>query len=333
MFNNYWPDKINTKFKIKLNILIILIIFFTNVNFSFAFLWTFILDDEGHHETSIELNPYYSNVDYVFSLTDKPIEKIELSNESDIYLHMFKNFYKPRYVLLEASINPLPTLGAYIKEEHTEFYNNSEITSRYNIIKSLTDGFVEPYAFSFFFGNVADFVTYDPFKFVGKGYSGFLCSSGNHHILNNTIVKDNWYEIELKLKGSDLREKHSLSWSYAIGTKLHRNENIKNIIYFSIKRKRIDYQKIDENIFLDFFRYNSQQELRIEYDQNIRAKRNLTRWIVLFGKNYPIAETKTTFSLSIGALRTLASGYTGNLDNTVDSRISFIIRPNIDIKF
>jgi hypothetical protein len=173
------------------------------------------IDEDGRHEIFAELDPYYSSLDYVFSLTDDPIPAIQFESEPGIYWYLLKNIYRPRYLLFEASVNPLPIAGTEIRRHYYDYYATSQITPHFNLIKAITAGFPEPYAFSFFWGNVADFVKDDVHNVVGKGYSGLLMSYGPKHIINNIIVDDNWFEMEIKLKGSDEREAHNISWSYA----------------------------------------------------------------------------------------------------------------------
>ena len=308
--------------------------------FSFLFLspdsiaWekTFQLDDAGRHEFSFDLDQYYTNVAYIFSLTDKAIPKVTYENEQRLYYHLIKNIYIPRYAVIEASVYPLPLAGVYINK-HTDWQEHTQVTNNINLIKSVTAGFPEPWAVSFFLGNVIDFVKDDTsFNTVGKGYSGFLFSYGNKHIVDNMMVDDNWFETEIKLKGSEVRKKRDISWSYAIGYKKHYNPDIKDQLYISIKRNRIDYILEGGNPILNIFTKNSEQEARIDFDPQMLDKGRITRYLFLFGKKLVVSE-QLAFSLSIGALKTNASGYDGNLKQQVDERWSLVFRPNVHFNF
>lgn len=297
---------------------------------SAAYEKVFQLDDAGRHEFSFDLDQYYSNIEYTFSLTDIPIPKEPYANEQSIYYYLIRNFYLPRYAVLEASIYPIPLAGVYVNKK-TDWQAQSQITKNINIMKSVTAGFPEPWAFSFFLGNVVDFVKENNEE-AGKGYSGLLFSYGNKHIVNNIMVDDNWVETELKLKGSDVRKKRDVSWSYAIGYKRHYNHEIKDAVYLSIKRNRIDYVLEGGNPILNIFTKNSEQEVRIDFDPSRLNEGKITRYEFLFGKKLVISE-QVAFSLSIGMLKTLASGYSGSLKQNVDEHWSLIFRPNVHVNF
>jgi hypothetical protein len=316
----------------KIIIFIILLPFYIiSINsISPAYEKTFQLDDAGKNEYSFDIDPYYSNTAFAFSLTDAPIPKVPYANEANLYYHLVKNFYLPRYIVLEASAYPLPIAGVYIKKE-TDWREKGQISDNINVIKSITTGFPEPWAFSFFFGNIVDFVK-DDNKVVGKGYSGLLLSYGNRHIVDNIMVDDNWFEAEIKLKGSDVRKKRVVSWSYAFGYKKHYNKDIKDALYISIKRNRIDYILEGGNPFLNILTKNSEQEVRLDFDPARLNEGKITRYLFLFGKKLVITEN-TAFSLSVGALKTVASGYSGRLKQKVDEHWSLIFRPNVHINF
>lgn len=298
---------------------------------SAAYEKTFQLDDVGRHEFSFELDPYYSNVAYTFSLTDRPIPKESYEKERSIYYYLVRNIYLPRFILLEASIYPLPMAGVYIKKEHENFYEQSQVTKNINAVKAITAGFPEPWAYSIFFGNVVDFVRGDN-KITGKGYSGLLFSYGNRHIVDNIMVDDDWIETEIKLKGSDIRSRHNISWSYAVGYKKHFNKEIRDAIYISIKRNRIDYVIKERNIILDFFARNSEQEVRLDFDPVRIGEGKITRYLFLFGKKLVIGEN-VAFSFSVGTIKTVASGYSGRLEQKIDEHWSLILRPNVHVNF
>jgi hypothetical protein len=317
-------------YKIILCIALYIIYSFFNLPKSIAYEKTFQLDDAGKHEFSFDLDHYYSNVAYTFSLTDRPIPKEPYANEQSLYYYLIKNIYMPRFAVLEASIYPLPLAGVYIKKK-TDWREESQISKNFNLVKSVTAGFPEPWAFSFFLGNVVDFVKEDNEE-SGKGYSGLLFSYGNKHIVDNTMVDDDWIETEIKLKGSDVRPKRDINWSYAIGYKKHFNPDIKDALYLSIKRNRIDYILEGGNPVLNIFTKNSEQEFRIDFDPEMLNKGKITRYFFLFGKNLVVSEN-VAFSLSIGALKTYASGYAGKLKQRVDEHWALIIRPNVNVNF
>jgi hypothetical protein len=293
---------------------------------------TFQIDDEGRHQASVELDPYYSTIAYVHSLTKDPIPRESYSKEKYVYFSLLKKIYLPRYLLLEASVYPFPIAGVYIRKNREDFYNDSQLTENINAVKAVSAGFPEPWAFSFFWGNVVDYVKEGEKKISGKGYSGLLFSYGNRHIVDNIMVQDNWYEVELKLKGKDIRQKRDLSWSYALGYKGHNNKEIKDKLYFYFKRTRIDYVDYDVNFLWKFIFHNSELETRVDFDRNRVQKGKIVRYFFLFGKKFVLGES-ITLSMGGGALKTKASGYTGSLEREVDAQWQLLVRPNLHIKF
>ncbi len=293
---------------------------------------TFQMDDDGRHQASMELDPYYSNVAYVYSLTKDPIPKESYSKERYVYFYLLRKIYLPRYLLFEASVYPFPIAGVYIRKNEEKFYRDSQLTENINAVKAISAGFPEPWAVSFFWGNVVDYVKEGEEKISGKGYSGLLFSYGNRHIVDNIMVKDNWYEVELKLKGKDIRKRRDLSWSYALGYKGHNNDEIRDKLYISFKRTRIDYVDHDINFLWKFLFHNSELETRVDFDLKRVQKGKTVRYFFLFGKKFVLGEN-VTLSVGVGALKTKASGYSGSLEREVDDQWQLLVRPNLHIKF
>jgi len=175
----------------------------------------------------VELDPYYASVGVYNSLTGKPIPHLGVVPEIDIYRDLIKNFYKPRTLVLEASLNPLPYAGALIRKHQPSFYEHMKISDNLNAVEALTTGFEDPWALSLFFGNVVTFESVNR-SLQGKrtGYSGLLLNAGNKHIKNNLLIRDNWFEMEGKLKGEQYLADRTLRWSFRGGLKTHENRHI-----------------------------------------------------------------------------------------------------------
>ncbi len=295
--------------------------------------WTLQLDKAGRQELSIELDHYYSCLYYTLGLTDEPIPKQKIKYEGEVYWHMLKNFYMPRYMLFELSAYPLPLAGVYVKKHAREFYNDSEVANGLNMVKAVTAGFPEPYAVSVFLGNVANFTKGEENEITGKGFSGFLLSYGSYHIVDNIMVRDDWFETELKLKGTDLREIHNLSWSYSVGAKKHSHDEIQDQLYISIKRNRIDYGKGTSNYLVDFLVRNTEQQFRVDFDMMRFYRGKVTNLLFLVGKNFPIGEGAVTLSLRLGAMKVFQDAYSGQLEQDIDREWSFLLRPTMYLKF
>jgi len=188
-----------------------------------------------------ETDPYYSNVSWYLNFDKKRIPTIEDNKEENLYKRLLTSTALPQYMLFELSINPLPVLGTYIKRHHQSFYNDTDLGKDVNLIQALTEGFEEPYAVSIFFGSVVQYTkNTEAIKSKNKGYMGYLLSFGDQHIQNNTLIDDNWYEIEWKIKGDLDFENKALSWSLRAGGKNHQHEEIQDIVYFSIRRNHFN---------------------------------------------------------------------------------------------
>ncbi|HAP67429.1 MAG TPA: hypothetical protein DCQ99_06485, partial [Nitrospinae bacterium] len=169
--------------------------------------------DKKRVSLEYEIDPYYSSIDLFISLTDKPIPDVGEKEEVEIYKDLLYSSHIPQFLLLEASVNPLPSLGVYLKDRNLDTYNRGEISPNFNLIKAMTAGFEEPHALSVFFGNVLNFVTPGEDRLYGnKGYMGYLFSMGNYHIKDNVLINDNWYEIEWKIKGDRKTPTSRLNW-------------------------------------------------------------------------------------------------------------------------
>jgi len=153
------------------------------------------------------------------------------------------------------------------------------------------------------------------------GMMGFLTSYGSHHIVKNTLVEDNWLELEWKAIGKRRLADYILKWSYRIGTRYHENSNISSIAYIGIKRHRADLQ----GPFLSFL-HNSGIEYVIDYDY---SRNQIIRHYLVIDKKYPVKE-KVAFGLSIGFIWESASKYHGDLESISDAENwKFVIRPNL----
>ena len=197
--------------------------------------------DKTIFEFEYELDPYYSNISLYLSFDNKKIPVIEDNKEENLYKKLLSSTALPQYMLIELSLNPLPVLGTYLKKNHESFYNDADLGKDINLIQAMTEGFEEPYALSLFFGSVVQYTKEnEKTKSKNKGYIGYLLSFGDQHILNNTLIDDNWYEVEWKIKGDLDFESKELSWSLRIGGKNHDNVEIQDVVYFALRRNHFN---------------------------------------------------------------------------------------------
>ena len=188
-----------------------------------------------------ELDAYYSNISWLINFNNEQLPVIKDDDEENIYKKLISNVALPQYMLIEFSMNPLPVLGTYIRTNHESFYEDTELGEDLNLIQAITAGFEEPYALSLFFGSVVQYTKgNEETKSKNKGYMGYLLSIGDQHILNNKLIDDDWYELEWKIKGDLDFDKKALSWSLRIGGKVHKNIEIQDVVYFSLRRNHFN---------------------------------------------------------------------------------------------
>ena len=278
----------------------------------------------------LELDPYYSAFGVYNSLTGKPIPHMEVESELEIYRELIRKFYLPRTFIIEASINPLPYAGTLIKKHQPGFYHDMQWSESFNAVQAITAGFEEPWALSFFFGNV---VSFDSIKksYQGKrnGYSGMLIDVGNYHIKDNTLIKDAWIQTEAKLKGEQILTDRELRWSFRGGMKFHDNQYISDSFYVGFRRSRTDFKKSGKG---SFWLHNSGFEYVSDFSQK---KLEPIRHYFVVEKKFPMKKSRMAFTLGLGFVWTADKKYSGPLSNGSGDKktagaFQFILRPNLE---
>ncbi len=287
-------------------------------------------EEEKKTTYEVELDPYYSAVGMYNSLTGKPIPHLEVKNELEIYRELITKFYQPRTLILEASLNPLPYAGTLLKKNARSFYDDMQWGSNFNAVQAVTAGFEEPWALSLFLGNVVSFDTINK-SFQGKrnGYSGMLLSYGNYHIKDNVLVKDDWLELEGKLKGEQILADRSLRWSFRGGMKFHGNRYIADAFYVGFRRSRTDFK---ENGTDNFWLHNSGFEYVSDFSQK---KLEPIRHYLVVDKKFPAKNSRIAFTLGLGFVWTADKKYSGPLSSSAagtrtPNSFQFILRPNLE---
>lgn len=287
-------------------------------------LWLSFSSNHLHAENSLEFewDPYYSNVGYYISLTDSPIPEVPEDDEARVYHRLLDSaFTLPRFMLLEVSVNPLPMLGEYIKDDHPNTYENAQIGEDINLVQALTEGFEEPYAMSLFFGSVMRFVKPgEKVKTSNRGYTGYVVSFGDKHIVNNTYVDDNWLELEWKTKGDQDFKNKTLSWSLRVGVKLHDHPDILDVIYFGLRRNHFDAGS-DEISWFE----NADIDYKIELNKDDYG---LVQQSLFINKKWPapFGTAKSAFEFGVGFILE-NSKYRGTLEEESED-FRLILRPN-----
>lgn len=281
-------------------------------------------ENVSRSEVVFEATPYYTNVDLNVPLTNNPIPTITSDSEAVIYRDLIKGSLIPRYMVLEASVYPTPWLSSYIKSHSPNLYRQGEIgKSGINLFESATVGFQEPWAVSAFFGNVAKLDRpKEQRQGNNYGYTGYLFSAGNKFIKSNTILSDNWYEFEWKIKGNIDYPDEKLSWSFRIGGHFNENHDINNVTYISLHRSNLDLRYP----FLAWLE-NANYDLRMHFLQH---GGEMVRLELIAGKKMPIEGWRYTPTLDIGIVWTSPHEYSGALQDTRGNTTTLVFRPSVE---
>lgn len=271
-----------------------------------------------------ELDAYYSNVGLYVSLTDQPIPDAGEKPEIEIYKDLLFSSFIPRFLVLEAAVFPMPNLGVYLNDNARDFYDKGDVTKDINLVKAVTAGFEEPYALSIFLGNVVSFTrSGEKHKSGNFGYMGYLASVSNYNIHNNRLIPDKSVELEWKIKGDRKLPTHDLHWSFRVGGKIHGNHEIKDVVYLSLRRSRLDFEDAT-----DSFLKNSGAEYTIDMDS--KTFKPIKHYLVV-DKKWPVKGRKMGISFAIGLIWQGAEKYSGSLADTQNQdEYQVVLRPNIE---
>ncbi|SFV50670.1 hypothetical protein MNB_SM-7-1145 [hydrothermal vent metagenome] len=274
-------------------------------------------------EFDYELDAYYSNVSAFLNLQkdDNITDGTHLS-EYQIYKGLLQNSLSPNIFLLEASLHPMALGGIYFRKNDPYGYKKSSIRD-FNIIKGMTSGWEEPYSISFFLGRMMVFKREDA-SHIGKNraYSGLLLTYGDKSIKDNIEHKDDWVNIEIKLKGTRELKDKDLDWSFRLGYRHHTNQNFVDTLYLGARRSSVDFCKPKLSLI-----YNSAFEALLEVAKN---DFKVTKGEFIIEKKWPSKFfINITYGLGIGYLYYGGNRYRDDLkDEGVDNH-QLIIRPNI----
>ena len=271
-----------------------------------------------------EWSAYYTSVGLHIPLTDEDVPDGGEMSEAEVYVRLMQNFFRPRILLLEASVYPMPVLGTWIRRHHSGFYQDAWIAGdRVNLVQALTAGFQEPWAVSAFIGNQMRFSrpgeeTID----TNRGYMGYLISAGKKHIRDDVLIDDDWLELEWKMKGERKFSGEHLSWSFRVGTKLHRNPDIVDMVYLGIGRSNLDFG----GRFLSWLK-NTRVNLLTEFTSDSLT---FARQELLFGKKVPLTSCRCALEAGIGLIYERDAKYQGALANSDRNELILVFRPNLE---
>jgi hypothetical protein len=289
-----------------------------------------VMADEKHTEgiskteLVFEASPYYSNIDFNVPLGDKPVPTITSDSEAVIYRELIKDSLIPRFMVLEASVYPLAWLGSYLNSHSPTLYRQAEIGhTGINLFESATIDFQEPWAVSAFFGNVAKLNRPKETRHGNNyGYTGYLFSAGNKHIKNNSLITDDWYEFEWKIKGKIDYDNEKLSWSFRAGARFNTNKDVNDVSYISLRRSKLDLRYS----FLEWME-NANYELRMHFLQH---GAEMVRLELITGKKVPVPGWSFAPTLDIGMVWTSPNEYSGALRDQRGNTTTLVFRPSLE---
>lgn len=277
-------------------------------------------------EFLLEIDPYYSSIGVEIPLTRHALPEGRRLREPEVYRRLFRESLRPRIVMLEGSVYPLPAAGTWLKSNHPDVYDDFDIghvgDNRLNILDGITAGFQEPWAVSAFVGSAMSFSRPgEGADTRNRAYMGYLLSAGKKHIRNNRLIDDDWWEIEWKLKGERHDDAESLSWSFRIGVKNHGHPDIVDTAFIGARRSNLNF----EAPILGFIANSSLEALT---EINPHTLRFLRQEIIL-GKKPPLRRYRFALGLDLGFVYEDASKYKGTLVDRDADAFTLVFRPNL----
>jgi len=275
------------------------------------------------YEFDYQVDAYYSAVDFYIGVTTTPIPYYDETDEWEIYKKLFFSSPIPRFIVLEASVNPLPLAGVQMRKRTPDLYGDAQVSGDLNLIKSVTAGFEEPWALTLFMGNIISFRSERTMKYgEGRGHVGYLGSFGNFHIKDNVMIRDDWIEGEWKVKGDWIKNETELVWSFRLGAKFHANGDIQDVFYVGLRRSRTDFKTkgiswLKNSGFMYKFDMKQNGLRPVQHHLELTRKFPLTRW-------------KLVPALSVGFLVQNKDKYSGDLRREARRDFQFLFRPNVE---
>jgi len=286
---------------------------------------TWTADSTGRNQFELWVDPYYTAVNGTHTFSADPILRLNCDAERETDWWLLEHLLLPRDILLEGSVNPLPVGGWAARKWARGTYRQVALDET-NLVQALTEGFPEPWAVSLFMGNVVDLVSAaDTTKVNGRGYSGLLVSWGAWHLVDNRLIRDDWVETEIKIKGDDIRPSRKLGWSFRGGWRENFNDDIRDAVFASIVRSRTDFRYAGWNPLR-----NSSIEMRIDLDRRSFPRLVFQQISLVVGKKFPLAGGKVAFCMSAGVVDALRPAYDGALRHFAPHGPKLLLRPDID---
>ena len=298
-------------------VFLILFLLFGLSNFLFA---------EELIEYDYELDVYYTNVSAYIDLdTEEDLTDGSKMEEKELYKYLFRNSLASNVFLMEFAVHPMNLAGLQYRKHNEDLYTVQN-RENFNIVKSMTAGFEEPYALSFFLGRMMVFKKKNTSRAGNnRAYIGYLVTVGDQTIKDNRSYDNKWLVFEVKLKGTRDKQNSDLDWSFRLGTRMQQREEFVDTIYIGARRKRIDYNK-----GLFSLVYNTAYTTTLSVSSETLE---ITEAELIIDKFFPTGHKGLSLGFGIGYLYTSENKYLGSLkDDGIDNH-QIIFRPNFKYKF
>lgn len=284
---------------------------------------------------NIVLSPYksYGSIFLNFQ-RHAQIRAIQPKEEYRLYKHLLARFLFPRFVLFQGTISPLAAASSFLETDNPMLFGRFKLYPGLNWFKAISTGPEEPYALSFFLGNISFFSRSDAEKRqLGSALAGFVFSTGHWHILDNIRIDDRWYEIEFALTGRFREQrKMKLTWDFRLGYKSHQNRMAFDVAVLTLNRSHSDWYFKKWSLLK-----NSEINATFNFPvgDDARHRPFVTRIYFVFSKKYPITLFQRKWLLKLGAGfvharhrrfdRTLRE-----FESRETSKFTWLIKPNIE---
>ncbi len=257
----------------------------------------------------LALDVYEPYVSFSTDLRKRYTVKEVENDELELYKLMVKNAFVPGYFSTEFSVYPVLVTSAYIRADHPNTYESMSFAGgELNVFESLSAEFTDPFAFSFFLGEIMDFrkQIFGKAPESGFGLMGYVLTIGPYSSFNNLIHKDYWFEIKWKIKGLKTFDKKERTWNLVMGYTFHENDEFLNTFNFEIYRSLKSRHKRIR--FLENTEYHFEAKLSPEIQfSNLLSKQQFGFSVGIF---YPLK--KWFAKLSTGMKRQLYYEDNGN---------------------
>src|SRR5438552_15136475 len=89
----------------------------------------------GKTSLDLELDPYYTAIGWTVPFKPNADEVDVEAEELHTYRQMLRQAIVPRFMVLEGSVNPLPLLGALVRDRSESTYQKLQLGPSFNLLE------------------------------------------------------------------------------------------------------------------------------------------------------------------------------------------------------